>query len=97
MTDDTVRQLAQSDPVPALTKRWGEVTRGARNRVVNLEDSLRELAKITEQLAAHDLVVATDLGPTGNAARAAFQAAVADARSEHFSMPDNRRLAQTAS
>lgn len=87
MTVQEARQLAQSDPVPALSKRWGEITLVARQRVQAVEDSLRELDKITEQLAAHDLVVATDLGPTGNAARAAFTALLADQTAPAFTLP----------
>lgn len=90
MTISEARAIAQSDPVPALTKRWGEITQVARQRVQALEDSVRELDKITEQLAAHDLVVATDLGPTGNAARSAYQAQVADTSTHGFTLPSER-------
>jgi len=96
MTAAEATRIAQADPVPALTRRWGEVTLTARQRVAALEDSLRELDTITEQLAAHDLVVATDLGPTGNAARNAFTAARADADTQAFRLPKDeadRRVA----
>lgn len=87
MTVTEARTLAQSDPVPALSKRWGEITLTARQRVQALEDSLRELDKVTEQLAAHDLVVATDLGATGNAARAAYTASLMDRERDGFRLP----------
>lgn len=72
MTIQEARAIAQSDPVPVLTARWGEITATARQRVAALTDSLRELEKLREQLREHDLTIGTDLGPVGNAARAAF-------------------------
>lgn len=72
MTIAEARANAQSDPVPILTARWGEVTATARQRVAALTDSLRELERLSEQLGAHDLTIGTDLGAVGNAARAAF-------------------------
>lgn len=84
---DPARKLAQQDPVANLSARWGELTVRARNRVAALEDALRELQTVTDQLAERNLVVATDLGPTGNAARSAFQAAVADSSTHGFSLP----------
>lgn len=72
MTIAEARAIAQSDPVPILTARWGELTATARQRVAALTDSLRELERLEEQLAAHDLTIGTDLGPIGNAARAAY-------------------------
>jgi hypothetical protein len=78
MTADQIRHLAQADPVPILTARWGEISAEARRRVAALEDSLRELDQVTADLAGHDLHVATSLGATGDAARHAFQAGQAD-------------------
>lgn len=87
MTITEARAIAQSDPVPALSKRWGEITADTRKAVQALETKLRELDKVTADLGSHDLVVATDLGPTGNAARAAFQAALADRGRDVFELP----------
>lgn len=89
MTLAEARQLAQSDPVPTLTARWGELTAEARKRVAALTDSLRELDKLTQQLAAHQLTISTDLGPVGNAARAAYVTTLEHAeKHEHdFQLP----------
>jgi hypothetical protein len=58
-----LRQASQGDPVPNLTKRWGEITAEARKRAQALEDSVRDLDTVTDALAEHGCVVATDLGP----------------------------------
>lgn len=87
MTPEAVRTLAQQDPVPVLSARWGEIAAETRRKVHQLEDSLRELETVTQQLAEHDLVVATDLGPTGNSARAAFAAAGLDKDAGGFALP----------
>ena len=63
-----VRVLAQSDPVPTIVARWGETVHETRRRVAALEDSLRELDQLRDQLAERQLEVAVDLGPVGNAA-----------------------------
>ena len=68
MTVQEARQIAQCDPVPTLTARWGETVTQARQRVAALTDSLRDLDKLADTLAEHDLTIATDLGPIGNAA-----------------------------
>lgn len=89
MTVQEAHALAQSDPVPVLTARWGDLTAEARKRVAALTDSLRELDKLTQQLAAHNLTIGTDLGPVGNAARAAYVTTVEHAeKHEHdFALP----------
>lgn len=87
MTAAEATRLAQADPVANLSARWGELTVRARNRVAALEDVLRELQTVTDQLAERQLVVATDLGPTGNAARSAFTAALADKGRDVFTLP----------
>lgn len=72
MTVQEARALAQTDPVPTIVARWGEAAAEARRQVDRLEDALRTLAKQEALLAEHDLTVSTDLGPTGNAAKAAW-------------------------
>lgn len=90
MTDDDARTLAQSDPIPVLTARWGNLSAAARKTVARLNDDLRELDTVTGQLAKHGLTVATDLGPVGNAAAAA-RVTVAEHKQTHdrpgFQMP----------
>lgn len=66
-------RIITPDPVPVLTARWGETVATARQRVSQLEDSLRDLDKIRGQLAAHQITVGEDLGATGNAAMAAWK------------------------
>lgn len=71
MTLAEARTLAQTDPVPNLTKLWGETAARTRTAVANLETAMRELNKVEDQLKERGLTVSTDLGPVGNAARAA--------------------------
>lgn len=71
MTVAEARALAQQDPVPQLTKTWGEAATETRHAVANLEAALRLLDKIEESLKERGLTVSTDLGPVGNSARAA--------------------------
>lgn len=95
MTETPVVTLAQT-PVPNLTKRWGETVHETRRQVAQLEASLGELAKIKDTLAEHGLTVATDLGPTGNAAAAAFattQNHKADHAAPTFSLTTERGVA----
>ncbi len=68
MTPQAVRAIAQADPVPTLTARWGETVAVARQRVQALTDSLRDLDKLKATLEGHGLTVSTDLGPVGNSA-----------------------------
>lgn len=93
MSPETARQIAQSDPVPILSARWGQVAADTRKAVAALDDKLRELDTLTEQLAERDLVVATDLGPVGNAARAARTASLSDAQARPFTLPTTERAA----
>ena len=88
MTNEQVRTLAQTDPTSTIVERWGHEVIATRNAVTVLEARLRDLQKATDDLAERNLVVATDLGPTGNAARAAYMAAQADAGTRGFSLPD---------
>lgn len=89
MTQDAVRTIAQADPVPTLTARWGEATKLARERVTAVADSCRELARLEEQLGEHDIKMVAGLGPIGDAARAAFVTTEEHkARHDHdFQMP----------
>lgn len=89
MTIQEARALAQSDPVPILTARWGEATALARQRVADLTASLRDLQTLTDQLSEHDLTIGTDLGAVGNAAMAAWRT-TEEHRDKHdhdFAMP----------
>lgn len=87
MTDDRIRQIAQSDPTSQIVERWGDAVIETRKRVAALEDSLRELEQVTGQLAERQLVVATDLGPTGNSARSAWLAATVDSGARTYTQP----------
>ena len=71
MTASTVRQLAQSDPVPNLTARMGNVAMATRNQIEGLVGLLRELDGLHDTLQEHSIDVTVDLGPIGNAAAAA--------------------------
>lgn len=64
------RTLAQSDPVPNLTQRFGETTQEARKLLQRLTLTLCELDDIAGILAEHDVTVSVDLGPVGNSAAA---------------------------
>jgi hypothetical protein len=66
-------RIVTPEPVPNLTKRWGEAVHTARTRVAALEQSLKELVDLTEQLGGHGLTIASDLGTIGNSAMAAFK------------------------
>jgi hypothetical protein len=77
------------DPVPTLVTRWGDTVTETRRKVTALEDSLRDLNTIHDQLAKHGLNVAADLGPVGNAAQAAHRT-IDDHTERHadsFTMP----------
>ena len=89
MTVQEASQIAHQDPVPTLTARWGETVTLARQRVAALTDSLRDLDKLADTLAEHDLTIATDLGPIGNAAHAAW-VTVSEHKADHphpFELP----------
>lgn len=90
MTDDTVRQLAQSDPVPTLTARWGRATAAARKTLDHLDADLRELDTVRELLRTHKLTVTEDLGPMGNAAAHARTAQLADSSTHGYRLPTER-------
>lgn len=87
MTADQITQLTQTTPVPNLSARLGEIVADTRKAVAHLEDKLRELDQVTADLAGHNLHVVTDLGPTGNAARNARTATLADQDTAGFSLP----------
>lgn len=73
MTLADARTLAQADPVPNLTANWGHLAAKARRQVDDLASTLRELDKVQQTLGERGLTVATDLGPIGNAAMAAWR------------------------
>lgn len=87
MTESTVRQLAQSDPVPNLMANWATYATTAGNIVGRLTDCLRELDKLQDQLAAHDITVDIDLGQIGEAARAARRDLERERPGGTFKMP----------
>lgn len=87
MTADQITHLAHANPVPNLAARWGDISADTRKAVAHLEDKLRELDQVTADLAGHNLHVVTDLGPTGNAARNARTATIADQDTAGFSLP----------
>lgn len=90
LSNEAIRQVAQSNPIPSLAARWGDTVADARKKVAALDDSLRELDHLTSLLAGYELVVATDLGPVGNAARSARTAALADAVKPGYVAPVHR-------
>ena len=63
--------LAQTDPVPVLSARWGQTAAEARRKTESLVATLRELDQVAADLEGHGLTVDVDLGPIGNAAAAA--------------------------
>ncbi len=72
MNETTVRALAQSNPVPNMTSAWTSNVEHARTSIENLTVLLRHIDKIATVLKErHDIVLAADLGPIGNAAAAA--------------------------
>jgi hypothetical protein len=68
-----VRALTHHDPTSALAKQFGDEVVRAEKAVAHLEDVLRQLDRVTEQLAAlpNPVTVDVDLGEVGNAARSA--------------------------
>lgn len=93
MTADQITQLAHANPVPNLAKRWGDISADTRKAVATLEDRLRELDQVTQDLAGHNLHVVTDLGAVGNAARNARQAVLADQDTAGYVAPHHRNEA----
>lgn len=87
MTAAEATRLAQTDPVPNLTAQWGQLAAEARRKVDGLAQTLRELDKVRDALAKHDLDVAEDLGPIGNAAAAARRDLEKRRDEPHFEMP----------
>lgn len=71
MNEQAVRAVAQSDPVPNLTARWGEVAQKTSRAVDVLVVCLRELDSVQEQLANREITVDINLNPVGEAAKAA--------------------------
>jgi hypothetical protein len=71
MTAAEATRLAQTDPVPNLSSRWGETVTSARCALADLVTQLRALDDLHDQLAEYKLDVSVDLGPIGNAAAAA--------------------------
>ncbi len=72
MNETTVRAMAQSNPVPNMTSAWTSNVEHARTSIENLTVLLRHIDKIAAVLKErHDIVLAADLGPIGNAAAAA--------------------------
>jgi hypothetical protein len=65
-----VRELAQQDPVPNMTARYGQVVEDARKRLDLFVNCLRVLDGLQDDLAEKGVVVNVDLGPIGNAAAA---------------------------
>lgn len=89
MSPAEARTLAQSDPVPTLTARWGTASAAARRSVERLVSDFRELDKVRSLLKEHGLTVSEDLGPVGNAALAAWRTTEEHARTHTstFSLP----------
>ena len=82
--------LATADPVPTLTTHWGQAVQAARHRVDQLADTLRELELVEQRLAEHGITLNADLGPVGNAAKAARQTVQehkADHQTQVFTLP----------
>lgn len=71
MTLAEARTLAQQDPVPQITANWSQTAQKARQLVDQLTATLRELDKTADALAERSITVGVDLGPVGEAARAA--------------------------
>ncbi len=66
-----VRIIAQQDPVPTMTARFGVAVATAGKQVANLTDTLREIDKIAGQLHERGITVNVELGPVGDTAAAA--------------------------
>ncbi len=66
-----VRVLAQTDPVPVLSTRLGQLAVEARKQLDAFVSTLRELDRTYDTLSEHGFGVTLDLGPIGNAAAAA--------------------------
>ncbi len=72
MNETTVREVAQRNPVPTLAAGWTADIERARNLIDNLTMILRSIDKTARILEErHDIKLAADLGPIGNAAAAA--------------------------
>jgi hypothetical protein len=83
----SVRVLAQSDPVPNLTQRWGAYVKQAGDLTNELAAVLRDVDKTAAQLAEHKVTVNVDLGPIGNAAAAARRDLEKRSDTPTFKMP----------
>ncbi len=72
MNETTVRAMAQANPVKNLTAAWTADVQAARATIDTLNLLLRRLDKTATTLEdCHDLQLAVDLGPAGNAFAAA--------------------------
>jgi hypothetical protein len=71
MTAAEATRLAQSDPVPNLTRQYAECTQAAKKHLEYLVTELRAIDNLADTLTEHGLTVSVDLGPIGNAAAAA--------------------------
>jgi hypothetical protein len=87
MTEETVRALAQQNPVRAMTARLGELKETADREILNLTSTLKAIDATRELLNGQGIAMTVDLGEIGNAAAHARRAVDADKGVAVFAMP----------
>ncbi len=68
-----VRILTQQDEQKNRLADWADAVITANTRLRAITDTFRELELLEEQLTGHGYHLKADLGPVGDAARAAYQ------------------------